>query len=164
MKKILLAGITLFPFMLLLGCSIASPIQDAEKSKSYFTEHSYQPVINYDYSSNEKYKSLTKYRIFHQASTGFVSKESIRQSLLKRANDFCKRQDKVVETVSETASTTVFLPGNFPKLEVIFVCIDAPETKSLSKYDELLKLKNLLDNGSLTQKEFDTEKGKLLAK
>lgn len=30
MKKILLAGFTLFPFMLLLGCSIASPIQDAE--------------------------------------------------------------------------------------------------------------------------------------
>ena len=164
MKNILIAGLALLPVMYLIGCSIASPIQDADKSESYFTENDYEPVMSYDYSSDKKYSNMKKYRIFHQASTGFVSKESIRRSLLKRADDFCKRQDKVVETVSETASTSVFLPGNFPKLEVIFVCINTPEIKSLRKYDDILKLKSLLDSGALTQEEFDNEKRKLLAK
>ena len=36
------------------------------------------------------------------------------------------------------------------------------DTSSRDKYDDLLKLKELLDTGAITQEEFDREKAKVL--
>jgi len=56
--------------------------------------------------------------------------------------------------------------GNFPRIEIIFTCIDNGYSKlgskSDSKYDELIKIKKLLNDDILTKEEYEVEKKKLL--
>ena len=72
-----------------------------------------------------------------------------------------------MHAVSETASTPPHILGNFPRIELIFQCVDTstnPSTVSEgNKYDKIAALKKLLDSGALTQQEFDAEKAKVLA-
>ena len=67
----------------------------------------------------------------------------------------------------ERASKPPYILGNFPKLELVFECVNKPGASNsvavASKYDRLEALKRLLDNGTLTQQEFDEEKTKVLA-
>ena len=83
------------------------------------------------------------------------------------AIEFCARKAKSVHAVSETASTPPHILGNFPRIELIFQCVDTstnPSTVSEgNKYDKIAALKKLLDSGALTQQEFDAEKAKVLA-
>lgn len=151
---------TLLVILFLYGCSIASPIQDADTSEPRLKPGEYSVRVSYDYSDNEKYKTLTKHRIYHQASTGFVSVESIRRSLLKRANEYCERQDKTLEAVSEVY--TKLFPGVFPQIEVVFVCMQGKQEVTTERYDLLIKLKSLLDSGAITQEEFNKEKALIL--
>jgi hypothetical protein len=61
------------------------------------------------------------------------------------------------------------MPGNFPKVELIFVCTESKVTKQNSqlinhnqKYQDLKQLKELLDSGVITEEEFKKEKQKAL--
>lgn len=76
--------------------------------------------------------------------------------------------------VSETASTPPHILGNYPRVELVFQCVDRPSAASATnaapaaapattKYQQLESLKKLLDSGALTQAEFDREKAKVLA-
>ena len=56
----------------------------------------------------------------------------------------------------------------FPRIEIVFDCIDKPGLSPPSpvsddKYAKLAKLKQLLDSGAITQEEFNQEKAKVLA-
>jgi hypothetical protein len=58
--------------------------------------------------------------------------------------------------------------GNFPRIEIVFVCVDPKKNKGLiakttDKYEKLTKIKDLLDNGVLTEEEFESEKKKILS-
>lgn len=60
-----------------------------------------------------------------------------------------------------------YILGNFPRIEIVFAVVDRPEESGRDaadgeKYDRLAKLKKLLDEGALTQEEFEREKDKLL--
>jgi hypothetical protein len=56
------------------------------------------------------------------------------------------------------------LPGNFPRVEWLFECENAPvKARQADRLDQLEKLKKLLDNGTLKQQEFEVEKAKILA-
>ncbi|MCL1127851.1 SHOCT domain-containing protein [Shewanella surugensis] len=161
MKKFTL----LVPSLLLLtACSSMSPIEKASESESYFQDAVYGGVDFY--ISKEKITG-ERYRIFHQALTGFSGTSGIRRSARKRANIFClkiKQKQKML-TVSEHTVSPPYILGNFPRIEIIFVCIDdeiISTTGSTDKYDRLIKIKNLLDQGVLTQKEFEIEKKKIL--
>jgi len=74
-----------------------------------------------------------------------------------------------MEILTETTANPPYLLGNFPRLEIVFDCIDNTGAKPAvsgsdnSKYRRLLDLKKLLDAGVLTQQEFDSEKAKVLA-
>lgn len=151
--------------ILLGGCSTASTIQKANMSKSEFDDAVFDgetTIINDEISDNDAY------RIFHQAATGFVSVQSIRLSAEKRANKFCEKKGKVMHALRERTSTPPHILGNFPRIEIIFACIASPESsfasKGVDKYEQLRKLKSLLDDGAITTKEFNTEKTKLLSK
>ena len=153
-------------FLLLNACSSMSPIQKESESTSHIDGAVYEGKDFY--ISDEEIKG-ERYRIFHQASTGFSGTSGIRRSATKRANDFCrnKARNKKMLTVSEHTAAPPYILGNFPRIEIIFVCVDKETTKTTvatsDKYDRLTKIKGLLDSGILSQKEFETEKKKILA-
>jgi len=105
--------------------------------------------------------------VFIQGATGFVSMQSVRDDAEQRATAFCERRGKAMESLTETTSTPPFILGNFPRIEIVFGCINklgAPSQASGDdKYAKLAKLKQLLDGGAITQEEFNQEKAKILA-
>ena len=107
------------------------------------------------------------YRVFQQGATGFVSIQSVREDAEQRATAFCDRKGKVMESLTETTATPPYILGNFPRVEIVFDCIDKPGSPTPvagdDKYAKLAKLKQLLDSGAITQAEFDKEKAKVLA-
>jgi hypothetical protein len=107
------------------------------------------------------------YRVFNQAATGFTSLQSVREDTEQRATAFCDRKGKVMESVRETTSTPPYILGNFPRIEIVFDCVEKPTFTASStgedpKYTKLVNLKKLLDGGIITQAEFDREKAKIL--
>ncbi len=154
------AIIIIFGFILLGGCSTTTPIQKANVSKSAF-------FFDNPITVNENIPEDEQYRIYHRAATGFVSINSLRYDIEQRATDFCEKKGKAMEVVSEQQSHQPYILGNFPRLEIVFGCVDkpnatAPPTFDDAKYTKLTNLKKLLDTGVITKEEFEKEKNKLL--
>jgi len=151
-------------FVTLAGCAVTSPIQSAVTSKSAFDGAVYKgKTVNVSPGT----PGSPAYRVFIQAATGFVSMQSVRDDAEQRAIAFCDRKGKAMESLTETTSTPPFILGNFPRIEIVFDCIDkagspAPAASD-DKYAKLAKLKQLLDSGAITQEEFNQEKAKVLA-
>ena len=147
---------------LIVGCSTASSIQSTSSSESKFEGAVYDGET---VELNQPTPDHEEFRIFHQAATGFVSVQSVRQSAEKRVEDFCDRKNRSVNVLRETTSKPPHILGNFPRIEITFECVDIAkesQTSSDSNYSELRELKRLLDDGILTQAEFDSEKAKIL--
>lgn len=149
----------------LTGCADTSPIQPAALSKSQFEGAVYQgesvTISNSTTGSEE-------FRVFHQGATGFVSVQSVRASAEQRATEFCDRRGKAMKPLRETTSKPPHILGNFPRIEIIFGCVDKPTAvvapaSDDPKYTKLVNLKKLLDSGVLSQQEFEREKAKLLS-
>ncbi|MFA6411168.1 MAG: SHOCT domain-containing protein [Syntrophales bacterium] len=161
MNKLLSIVITI---ILLSGCSIASPIQKASLSESRFDKallyHGRTTVVDDKVPDDA-------YRIFHQAATGFVSIASIRSDVEQRATEFCEKKNKAMHVLKERTASPPYILGNFPRVEIVFSCIEPTEssasTGNQDKYEQLKKFKTLLDDGTLTEKEFIAEKSKLLS-
>ena len=71
--------------------------------------------------------------------------------------------------VSEHTASPPYVFGNFPRIEIIFVCVerelpDPIVTDNSDKYDQLERIKSLYDDGVLTKEEFENEKKKILSK
>ncbi|PCJ84625.1 MAG: hypothetical protein COA54_13250 [Thiotrichaceae bacterium] len=157
--------IVIASIVLLASCSTSSTIKKASESKSAFDDAVYEGeeyIVNNDISDEEAY------RVFHQAATGFVSIQSIRGSAEKRAIDFCKRQGKEMLALRERTSSPPHILGNFPRIEIVFACIENKVTNeevyNNDKYTQIERLKKLLDSGALTREEYQVEKKKLLSK
>jgi hypothetical protein len=79
----------------------------------------------------------------------------------QRAMEFCKRKGKEMESIRETTATPPFVLGNFPRVEIVFDCVNKPTAEPATdddpKYTRLINLKMLLDTGVITQEEFDRE-------
>ena len=149
--------------MILLGCSDSPAIQPAISSKSKFQESVYRGE---SVTVNPTPPGVEEFRVFQEGATGFVSIQSVRETAEQRAADFCERSAKVMMSLRETTAKPPFLLGNFPRVEIIFGCVDKPpapaSTDDDSKYKKLFELKKLLDTGVLTQQEFEREKAKIL--
>ena len=109
-----------------------------------------------------------EFRVFHQGATGFVSVQSVREDAEQRATQFCERKEKAMKPLRETTSKPPHILGNFPRIEIIFGCIEkqasvAARTSEDPKYTRLVNLKKLLDSGVLSQQEFEREKAKVLS-
>ncbi len=151
--------------IMLTACSTSSTIKKASESKSDFDGAVYEGekfVVNNSVSDKDAY------RIFHQASTGFTSIQSIRNSAEKRASNFCKRQGKEMLALRERTSSPPHILGNFPRIEIVFSCINNKKSVEVinnnDKYKKIERLKNLLDGGALTNEEYQVEKKKILSK
>ena len=149
--------------VVLSGCADSPAIQAASSSKSKFGDSVYHGE---SVTVSTTPPGIEEYRVFQEGATGFVSIESVRETAEQRATEFCERSGKVMKSLRETTAEPPFILGNFPRVEIIFGCVDkaaavAPADEN-SKYKQLVELKKLLDTGVLTQQEFEQEKAKLL--
>jgi Short C-terminal domain len=151
--------------IILTACSTSSTIKKASESKSAFDDAAYEGE---EFVVNNAISDEDAYRIFHQASTGFTSIQSIRNSAEKRASDFCKKQGKEMQTLRERTSSPPHILGNFPRIEIVFSCLKNKEgveaINNNDKYKKIESLKRLLDDGALTNEEYQVEKTKILSK
>jgi hypothetical protein len=73
-----------------------------------------------------------------------------------------------MRVVSENVSNPPYILGNFPRIEIVFACVDKPKTEQPVfqdiQYERLINLKKLLDAGVITKDEFEKEKNKILDK
>lgn len=141
------------------ACATSSPIQRYSESKNSFSDP--PQLMTHEFPDGDIY------RIYHRAATGFVSVQSIREAAEQRAEDFARRQGKSIVVLGEQISQPPYILGNFPRIEIVFALVDASQSVSAppahrDKYAELEKLKKLLDQGALTQEEYEREKAKLL--
>jgi hypothetical protein len=148
----------------LTGCSSTSTIQPVNSSNSRFDSAVYGGE-SVTISSNP---GIEEFRVFHQGATGFVSVTTVRESVEKRATDFCDRIGKGMKPFRETTSKPPHILGNFPRVELIFGCIDKASSVTSStaddvKYRKIANLKSLFDSGALTKEEFEREKAKILS-
>lgn len=143
--------------VLLAGCAKQSPILRYTDSKSHFSEET-------DLTGTDVPKKDI-YRVFHQAATGFVPIQSVREDAEKRATEFCNRQGKEMRVLGEQSASSW---PNFPKIEICFACLEKKATakpaQEVSKdlYTEIMKLEDLRKKGLLTDAEFEAQKKKLL--
>ena len=156
--------------IVLSACSSMSNIEEKDTSKSHFDDTVFGG--EFVYKNPTKFKEK-QYRIFHQASSGFVSVASIKQSAEKRGRLFCKdkigEQGRMTIISEQNTSSLSLMPGNFPKVELLFVCTQSKvknntnqQSSRNKKYQDLKQLKELLDSGVITEDEFKKEKGKVL--
>jgi len=141
MNKFLFTIVT----FLLSSCASVPPIQSVSKSKSQFDNAVFGgKTVTLDEPKNN---SEEPYRIFRQAATGFVSLATVRANAEQASIAFCERKDRVMHGLTETAAKPPYILGNFPRIELVFECIEKSEIRSNSslngKYMVLLLSKSL---------------------
>lgn len=122
----------------------------------------------------------------------FANEGTTKRKAIEAANEFAERQGKIAVPRSLESRDAV-PGSRFPAVEYQFIVVskDDPEAKRTTlvpradftmdlnkksddkqeitidaksnKYDQISKLKSLLDSGAITQSEFDSEKSKILA-
>lgn len=140
-----------------VGCSVTGPITPVNSSVSGFDGAVYAGQTTV---INAKALTAEQYRVFNQGATGFVPNSGNISDAENRARAFCGDKGKQLRMLSLTTSPAAVLPGNYPRAELVFEC--ASNAIQDDKYDRLLKLKSLLDNGAISESEYAEEKNKLL--
>ena len=93
--------LSLYTGLVMSGCATSSPIQRYSESTSAFDE---PPAL-----MSHNYPEKDIHRIYHRASTGFVSIQSIRRAAEQRAEAFAQRQGKaIVGSVKKSPSLRTF--------------------------------------------------------
>lgn len=151
--------------LLLSGCGKTTPIQPAST-----TDSEMESALIYNGEStilSPNSDGSEEFRVFHQGASGFVPLSAVRSSAEKRASDFCGERSQVMRLLRETHSTPPHILGNFPRVELVFICTNRSGLATQpavddTKYTKLRELKELLDSGALSQEEFDREKARVL--
>ena len=150
----------------LAACATSTPVEQANSSKSGFDGAVFSgETVTLDSPTPGE----PSYRVFQQGATGFVSLSSVRSSVEEAATAHCDRKGKSMHGLVETAAKPPFILGNFPRVELQFECIPkagavaTTAVRTAGKYERLAALKKLLDDGTLTQQEFESEKAKVLS-
>jgi len=156
---------TLIAVAILAGCAGNPPVQPAANNKSQFEGSIFPGEVNELANATP---GSEVFRAFHQGGSGFVSLGTVRRGVEKMADKHCARLGKVPRPIQETTSKPPHILGNFPRVELLFECTDPPSPNSaratgVDKVERLERLKKLLDNGALTQQEYDLEKAELLS-
>lgn len=143
------------------GCSSTPPIQKVSTSTSEFDSSVFTGEtieLDTDKTGAEKYRAYTK------GATGFVSQDSLCEYVGGQAERYCSQQDKKPKHLQERRAVPPYILGNFPRCELVFVCLDRPSNKAQgdTRYQRLSDLKKLLDGGVITSAEFESEKAKIL--
>jgi hypothetical protein len=100
------------------SCATSTAIERYSESASYF--NSPPALMSHSYSEKDLY------RVYQQASTGFVSISTLREELEDRAEKFCIRQGKRMVLLGEKISQPPYILGNFPRIEIVFAAVNKP--------------------------------------
>jgi hypothetical protein len=164
--------VTLLLLSAMTGCAVTGQITPAATSKSAFADSVYSGEQNV---YHDQAISGEEFRVYKQGATGASSPLSIREEIERTASDFCKAKGKALRLLRQIASTPPYLFGNFPKVELVFECVQSQQVPSggskpegmssnSDKYNDLSRLKKLFDENVISQKEFQREKDKILSK
>ena len=151
----------IFSSAFVAGCAENSAVLRAKDSKSFFDDAVFKgetTVLEEDTTGSQQY------RVYQQAATGFVSVETCREEVEQKAFRHCENMGKSLKKLQERTSVPPHILGNFPRAELLFVCLPKPNTASFEDqtYIKLTNLKKLLDNGTITKDEFEQQKAKIL--
>jgi len=143
------------------GCAENSAVLRAKDSKSFFDDAVFKgetTVLDKDTTGNEQF------RVYQQAATGFISVDTCREEVEQKAFRHCENMGKSLKKLEERTSVPPHILGNFPRAELLFVCLPKPNTSTFEDqtYIQLTNLKKLLDNGTITKDEFEQQKAKIL--
>ena len=169
--------IVLVASFVVTGCSQISPNDRVDTSKFDQIE-GYKEFNPKNVGDNEK-----RYHV-REGISSFGSISDSKKLVLKRANDFCKKSNKQMIPTEEHITKPPYMINHYPNVTLTFVCQGAEQKQEehkkaeqieekvakkiessqdvSSKYNDLMKLKKLLDEKILTPKEFNAEKQKIL--
>jgi len=109
-------GILLVVLTLVTSCATSSQISRYSESRTYFNS---QPrVIKNEYPESDIYT------LYERGATGFVSIQTLRSNLERRAELFANRQNKSFMVLGEKISEPPYILGNFPRIQIVFALID----------------------------------------
>jgi hypothetical protein len=98
------------------SCATSSQISRYNESRSYFNS---QPRL-----IKNEYPQSDIYTLYERGATGFVSIETLRSHLERRAELFANRQNKSFIVLGERISEPPYILGNFPRIQIVFALID----------------------------------------
>lgn len=107
----------------LAGCAQTTSVHLASSGPSPFDDAIYggrEVVISPTPAGTDEF------RVFHQGATGFVSIADVRSEAERRAGNHCNRMGKTLKLLRDTSSQPPHIFGNFPRVELIFSCVDQP--------------------------------------
>jgi len=154
------------------GCTQISP-------KNHINTLKFNQINEYkEFNSTNVYDNEKRYHV-REGISSFGSISDSKKLVLKRANDFCKKSNKIMIPTGEHTIKPPYMINHYPSVTLTFVCQSNEEKKIAiekkkvvkevepskyfnDEYDDLIKLKKLLDKKILTQKEFNIEKKKIL--
>jgi hypothetical protein len=102
----------------LSSCATSTAIERYTESSSHFST---PPTL-----MSHHYPEQDIYRVYEQASTGFVSISTLREEVEDRTEKFCTRQGKKMVALGEKISQPPYILGNFPRIEIVFAAVDKP--------------------------------------
>jgi hypothetical protein len=143
----------------LVGCPKDSGVLLLKESNSLFDETTCKSTTS---KLGENEANGEVYRIYQQAATGFVPLSAVREDIEQQAVGFCDNNGKQIKKLQIVNSPMGL--GCTAKAELIFTCVakEKPEPQEDRLYVQLRNLKKLLDDGLLTNAEFEQQKAKLL--
>lgn len=143
----------------LVACGYSSAIRKANESESEFSDDPFKTIKPIKGNPDI-------FRVYGRAASGFVSIGAEREGEEERAKKFCNDKGKDLQLLASEQSNPPYILGNFPRVELIFTCLDKKPFPSPSspndRLGQIAELKKLLDSGALTQEEFNREKRKIL--
>ena len=167
MTKISTWLVVLITAFLISGCASKQPqVEKATQSTSLFNN---TPIAQQDHFVINEDINGELYRVSAQGSTKSSNTYKMRSNVERQANRYCKKEhlDYQMLAVSECTTYPPYTADNYPKLEILFVCVknglmDTKYNNEKFKYEQVVDMKILLNGGTLTQTQFDIEKSKVL--
>lgn len=70
-----------------------------------------------------------RFMVSRQAATGFSGLGTLKADALREAEQYCAKNRKAVYVLKTTESEPPYVLGNFPRVEIEFMCLDSSDPR-----------------------------------